>query len=162
MPISDEVRKLTDSKPFYAMAGAGDLAVEKLRELPAQLKELQARQAEFRTTAQELPGRARGYANSMGSKAETYARDLPGRARVLPGMARKYADTIGQRAAELYDEFATRGRKVVSRVSGGAALELEEVSESAVPPKATPIKPAASAKRQPKASRNGSARSTRP
>jgi hypothetical protein len=159
MPIADEVRKLTDSKPFYAVAGAGDLAMKKLRELPAQFKELQARRAEFRTTAQELPGRAKHYANSFGSKAEAYARDLPERAKVLPGKAREYADTIGQRAADLYDEFATRGRKVVSRVSGEAALELEELSESADRSKTAPSKTSTAHKRPAKPTRTGTTKS---
>ncbi len=136
MPLTDEVRKLADSKPFYAVAGAGDYAVEKLRELPGQLKELQSRQEEFRSTAQELPERARKYAADWQNKAGVYAKDLPEKAR-------EYADVVAHKAAELYEDFATRGRKVVSRVSGEAALELEEVSEAAEPPVATPAPPKA-------------------
>jgi Transketolase len=135
MPITDEVRKLAESKPFYAVAGAGDFAVEKLRELPAQVRELTARREELRQTAQE---RAREYAGAWQSKAEAYAKDLPEKAR-------EYADAIAQKAAALYDEFATRGRKVVSRVSGEAALELEEVSEAAEPAAAIPAPPQATA-----------------
>jgi hypothetical protein len=131
MPITDEVKKLTESKPFYAVAGAGDFAVEKLRELPAQLRDLQSRQAEFRNTAQELPSKVRQYAGTVQTKAETYAKEFPVKTR-------EYADTLGHRAAELYEEFASRGRKVVSRVSGEAAMELEEVSQSAKPATATP------------------------
>ncbi|GGM75590.1 hypothetical protein GCM10010106_22620 [Thermopolyspora flexuosa] len=143
MPITDEVRKLTESKPFYAVAGAGDYAVEKLRELPERLTRLQSRRDEFRQTAQELPRKARSYAIEWQSKAEAYAKDLPEKAR-------EYADAVAQKAAKLYDEFADRGRKVVSRVSGEAALELEEISEAAEPPAAAAItapKPAEPAKR---------------
>ncbi|WP_219465540.1 hypothetical protein [Nonomuraea rhizosphaerae] len=127
MTLATEVKKLTDSKPFYAVAGAGDYAVEKLRELPEQLFKLQSRRAEL---ARELPERARTYAD----KAEGFAREFPEKAR-------GYADQITLRATEVYEEFANRGRKVVSQASGEAALELEEVSEAAEPPVATPVTP---------------------
>ncbi|GGK94980.1 hypothetical protein Sme01_57770 [Sphaerisporangium melleum] len=126
MPINDEVKKIAESKPFYAVAGAGDFAVEKLRELPEQFQRLQTRRAEVGAVARELPDMARKYAANVQVKAEAVAKDLPGKAK-------EYADTISARAAGLYDEFASRGRKVVSRVTGETALELEEVSAAAEP-----------------------------
>jgi hypothetical protein len=127
MTLATEVKKLTDSKPFYAVAGVGDFAVEKLRELPEQLLKLQSRRSEL---AKDLPVKAREYAD----KAEGFARELPDKARV-------YADQIGLKATEVYEDFATRGRKVVSKTTGEAALELEEVSEAAEPATATKIEP---------------------
>ncbi len=108
MTLATEVKKLTDSKPFYVVAGVGDYAVEKLRELPEQLLKLQSRRSEL--------------------------------AKDLPVKAREYADVITHRAAEAYEDFASRGRKVVSKTTGEAALELEELSEAAEPPVATPVK----------------------
>ncbi|MDF5751721.1 hypothetical protein [Spongiactinospora sp. TRM90649] len=127
MTFATEVKKLTESKPFYAVAGASDFAIEKLREIPEHLEKLQSRRGELGRTAKDLPTRARAYA----SKAEEYAKDLPEKAR-------GYADIVGVRAVEIYEGFADRGRKVVSRVSGDAALELEDVSEAAEPPVAKP------------------------
>ncbi|MEO3808108.1 hypothetical protein ABGB17_03815 [Sphaerisporangium sp. B11E5] len=129
MPINAEVKKLTDSKPFYAVAGAGDYAVEKLRELPEQFQRLQARRGEVRDVARELPTMARRYAGNVQVKAESVARDLPNLAKV-------YADQLAGKATLLYDQFANRGRKVVSRVTGEAALELQEASTAAEPPAA--------------------------
>lgn len=126
MTLATEVKKLTESKPFYAVAGVGDFAVEKLRELPEQLQKLTARRGEL---TKDLPVKAREYA----TKAEAVAKDFPEKARV-------YADQLGHKATEVYEDFATRGRKVVSQASGQAALELEEVSEAAQPPVATPVK----------------------
>ncbi|MFC4590652.1 hypothetical protein [Sphaerisporangium corydalis] len=126
MPLNDEVKKIAESKPFYAVAGAGDYAVEKLRELPEQIQRLQSRRAEAGTTARDLPTMARKYASTVQVKAEAVAKDLPEKAK-------EYADTISAKAALLYDEFASRGRKVVSKVTGEAALELEEVSTTAEP-----------------------------
>ncbi|MDF2710466.1 MAG: hypothetical protein K0R62_6118 [Nonomuraea muscovyensis] len=136
MTLATEVKKLTDSKPFYAVAGVGDYAVEKLRELPEQLQKLQARRVDL---AKELPVKARSYADL----AEDFAKEFPEKAREV-------ADQLSQRATLAYEDFATRGRKVVSQVSGEAALELEEVSEAAEPPVATPVTPVKKA-RTPKA-----------
>jgi hypothetical protein len=130
MPLNTEVKKLTDSKPFYAVAGAGDFAVEKLRELPEQIQRLQSRRTEVREAARELPHMARRYAGNVQVKAEAVAKDLPNLAKV-------YADTLTGKATLLYDQFASRGRQVVSRVTGEAALELEEASVAAEPPIAT-------------------------
>jgi hypothetical protein len=98
MPITTEVKRITESKPFYALTGAGDYAVEK----------------------------ARVYASTVQVKAESVAKDLPEKAR-------EYADAAATRLNKVYDELVVRGRKVVSRVSGEAALELAEVSETAEP-----------------------------
>jgi hypothetical protein len=140
MTLATEVKKLAESKPFYAVAGAGDYAVEKLRELPEQLQKLQARRGEFTDAAKVLPEKAREYAGIAADRAEVYAKDLPEKAR-------EYADTLTVRANALYEDFASRGRKVVSRVTGEAALELEEVSTTAEPPAAAPAPTAAQGKK---------------
>ena len=98
MTITTQAKKITESKPFYALTGAGDYAVEK----------------------------ARSYAGTVQDRAEAVAKDLPEKAK-------GYADAAAARITRLYDDLATRGRKVVSRVSGEAALELTEVSETAEP-----------------------------
>ncbi|MFI7705781.1 hypothetical protein [Nonomuraea sp. NPDC049480] len=137
MTLATEVKKLTESKPFYAVAGAGDYAVEKLRELPEQLRKLQSRRFEL---TRELPERTRAAAD----KAEGFAREFPEKAR-------EYADQLTHKATEVYEDFASRGRKVVSQATGEAALELEEVSEAAEPPVAEPVKKTTRTTRTPKA-----------
>ncbi|MEU4833351.1 hypothetical protein [Streptosporangium sp. NPDC023615] len=123
MPIiNSDVKKLAESKPFYAVAGAGDFAVEKLLALPERIQRLQGRREEIREAAKDIPVLARQFAG----KAELYAKDFPVKAR-------DYADQFAGKATEIYEEFADRGRKVVSKASGEAALELEEVSEAAEP-----------------------------
>ncbi|GAA4560619.1 hypothetical protein [Planotetraspora kaengkrachanensis] len=124
MTLATEVKKITESKPFYALTGAGDYAVEKLRELPEQLQRFQSRQGDLRETAKDLPVRAREYATTVQDRAEAVAKDFPEKAKA-------YADTAAARVTELYEEFALRGRKIVSKVSGEAAHELAEVAESA-------------------------------
>lgn len=138
MTLATEVKKITESKPFYAITGAGDYAVEKLRELPGQLQKLQARRGEIRDTAKVLPVKAREYATTVQVKAEAVAKELPEKAL-------EYADTAATKLTEVYEELAVRGRVVVSKVTGEAAHELEEVSEAAqpaIPAKAAPTAPA--------------------
>ncbi|MCW2882442.1 MAG: hypothetical protein JWQ95_6542 [Sphaerisporangium sp.] len=121
MMLADQVKKITQSKPFYAAAGAGDYAVENLRKLRNRLqKQLRARQGEVRETAKDLPGKAR----------ETVAKSLP-------EQAREYADTTTAKVNEFYEDLATRGRKIISSMGHEAAKELEDVSQTARPATAT-------------------------
>lgn len=56
--------RLRDSKAFYAAAGAGDFAVEKLREVPERLNRLQEK-----TDAKDLPGVAVAYVGQVSTRA---------------------------------------------------------------------------------------------
>ncbi|WP_055483105.1 hypothetical protein [Sphaerimonospora mesophila] len=103
MTLATQVKRIADSKPFYALTGVGDFAVE----------------------------RAREYASTMQGKAETVARDFPEKAR-------EYADAATTRFNRIYDDLAIRGRRIVSKVTGETALELEDVSERAEPAAARP------------------------
>ena len=84
MPITTEVKKLAESKPFYAVAGAGDFAVEKLTELPERIQRLQSRREEIRDAAKDLPEKAR----ELAGKAEDYAKDFPGGPVTTPTSSR--------------------------------------------------------------------------
>jgi hypothetical protein len=68
------------------------------------------------TAARALPART----------AETITQDLPAKAR-------SYADTAVARATKVYDDLAVRGREIVSSVSGRAAHEFQDVSQTAQP-----------------------------
>jgi hypothetical protein len=61
MTITD---KLRDSKAFYAAAGAGDFAVEKLREVPDRINKLQEK-----TDPKDLGGAAVAYVTQVGTRA---------------------------------------------------------------------------------------------
>jgi hypothetical protein len=56
--------RLRDSKAFYAAAGAGDYAVEKLREVPERLTKLQGK-----TDPKDLGGAAVAYVTQVGTRA---------------------------------------------------------------------------------------------
>ncbi len=61
-----ELRKLADSKPVHAAAGAGVVASEALRELPARLAKWRT---ETEHTFSALPHRAQGYVTEVRTRA---------------------------------------------------------------------------------------------
>lgn len=94
---------ITRSKPFYVVAGAGDLAVKTVRDMPSRLRPSNL----VRITIDR-----KDVAKAVSTlQAETVA--LPGRAQnVAVGVAVGAAD----RADAAYDTLLTRGRRVVGRI----------------------------------------------
>ncbi|WP_283138772.1 hypothetical protein [Rhizohabitans arisaemae] len=84
MTIATEVKKITETKAFHAVAGAGDLAYEKIREIPGHLHRLQSRRG-----TKELPGMARDYAHTIGEKATKLYDELAHRGK-------KVVDRMGE------------------------------------------------------------------
>jgi hypothetical protein len=91
-----EIRKtLTDRKPLYAVAGAGDFAVGKLRARLAALRgELKPEPRAVRARLGHLPADVR----ALPEKAETFARGRLGK------------------AGEAYEDLAERGHSAVGRI----------------------------------------------
>jgi len=89
---------ITRSKPFYVVAGAGDLAVKTIRTVPARLSSVKVDRSDIQKAVSTL-------------QAETAA--LPAKAQTAAvGAAVEVAD----RADTVYTELLTRGRKVVGRI----------------------------------------------
>ena len=88
--VKTEVRKIANSKPVHAAAGAGVLATQALRELPGRL---------VRTidgTVNTLPGRATGTVTS------------------LPGRATGAVQNARAKAADGYDMLADHGKRALN------------------------------------------------
>ena len=127
--------------PLYAAAGAGDLAYEQLRKLPAQVAQLRARVEELRPAVAETNLRA----------------DLTVAADRLRDAARRNttsllagAQVAQDRALAVYTELVSRGEKVVA---GGRTAEAKieiapatktVTTEVAVTPTPADIAPAVS------------------
>lgn len=94
---------ITHSKPFYVVAGAGDLAVKTMREVPAQLAS--ARRVSLNVERDDL-----GKAVST-LKAEAVA--LPAKAQTAVVDA---AVEVADRTDAVYSELLARGRSVVGRI----------------------------------------------
>jgi heparin binding hemagglutinin HbhA len=87
------------TKPLYAAAGVGDLAVAQLRRLPAKAVELQSQ---------------------LASKAERVDVDT------IRTTVTRTAGVASERANETYDELVDRGRKLVAAIRNQAATKQLE------------------------------------
>ncbi|MFE2721291.1 hypothetical protein [Kitasatospora sp. NPDC059327] len=145
MPITDEIKKtLSDPTPLYALAGAGDLAYEKLREVPGKVEALAAdrKGAQDKATAKFQDAQAR-LVEAQAKVAGTVT-TLPTDLKVLQERAQSFAlQQVGRavelavKAKEAYDELAERGKGVVER--GGQADAVEPAAAPAVTPE--PVEP---------------------
>jgi len=145
MNMSDDIRKtLTDPKPLYALAGAGDLAAEKLKDAPDRLKDAPAMLAEAGAALSGFANRIAADAPEHLAKVSSTVQDTVGKAaRPDAAALRDRAQTVALqqvgrlleaagRAVETYDELAERGRIVVGRYTGTAETVPGDAVEPAV------------------------------
>lgn len=136
--ISEDLRKtLSDPTPLYAIAGAGDLAVEKLREVPGKAQALAADRRAAQERAAKRLQEAQARLNEAQTKVTETVSSLPGDLHTLQEKAQAFALQQVGRAAELavkarevYDELAERGKTVVERGRQEAAAEIESTSDA--------------------------------
>ncbi|MDH6135378.1 hypothetical protein P3T37_004793 [Kitasatospora sp. MAA4] len=131
MPITDDIKKtLSDPTPLYALAGAGDFAYEKLREVPGKVEAL----AGDRRGAQELAAARlqEAQARLVGAPAKVAetVTGLPTEFRALQELAQGFAlQQVGRavelvvKAKEVYDELAVRGQAVVEKGQPAAGAD---------------------------------------
>ncbi|QXJ24007.1 hypothetical protein AGRA3207_005250 [Actinomadura graeca] len=138
---------LRENKAVHTVAGAGDLAVEKLREVPEQVTRAREAATRYQDRAREAATRYQGDVRGTVGRAREQVREAVDRYRGevikvqervevkdLPGAAVAYVTQVGARTAGFIDELAERGKKVVHR-------EDDEVAEITVG-RPTPRKPA--------------------
>jgi heparin binding hemagglutinin HbhA len=111
--------------PFYALAGAGDLAIEKLREVR---EDVTARVAALKDkdVQSELSKRQVEFAKALNKRFETLAADartVPAQLRELPGFVQTTVTTVVDQAEATYDELADRGKDLVTRIRKQQATE---------------------------------------
>lgn len=154
--LTDEIRKnLSDPKPLYALAGAGDLAAEKLRDAPTLLAEAAGtvttlaarlateapeRLANLQTRLAEVPGALdpRSVVATLDPRtARESIRDAVGKAD--PQVLRERAQSIALiqvgrvleaagKAVETYDGLAERGKTIVERYLGNGDATPSDVT----------------------------------
>jgi hypothetical protein len=156
MSVTHEIRRtLSDPKPLYALAGAGDLAAAKLREAPTllteaaatvstlanriaaeapeQIAKVQARLAEVpgaldpRAVAANLdPRGARESIRGVVGNVDTQA--LRDKAQTLALIQVGRVLEAAGKAVETYDGLAVRGKTVVERYRGTVEGSVEDVT----------------------------------
>ncbi|MFD8701559.1 hypothetical protein ACFV1W_02910 [Kitasatospora sp. NPDC059648] len=123
MPITDDIKKtLTDPTPLYALAGAGDLAYEKLREVPGRVEALAADRQSAQEKATARLQEAQELLAGAPAKVTEAVTALPTDLKVLQERAQDFALQqvaraleLAVRAKETYDELAERGKVVVDK-----------------------------------------------
>ncbi|MGW1346367.1 hypothetical protein ACWCOV_35300 [Kribbella sp. NPDC002412] len=111
----------TPVTPFYAIAGAGDLAVEKLRavgdDVTARFAKLdqKALQTELTKAQSELSKRFEAIVAD--------AKTAPAMLRELPKTAQAGFTTVLGQAEETYEDLAGRGKDLVERIRSQKATE---------------------------------------
>ena len=117
--VMAELRKLTSSKPVHAVAGAGVLASQTLKELPWRLV-----QWTKDNPPESLPGRANGYVQTAQSRANGYVQsarnNANGYVQTAQSRANEYVQTARTRAAGGYDKLAEHGKRALDGQPGTA------------------------------------------
>jgi hypothetical protein len=137
MTFATELRKLRESRAYYAAAGAGDLAVEKLREVPDALSRLQQR-----ADAKDIGGAAVAYVAHVGARAVEVFDGLAERGRrVVADNDRTGGPQLRGRTPELdkaakatvrrAKETATAAGQTVRTAAATAGEAAKDVKEAA-------------------------------
>jgi vacuolar-type H+-ATPase subunit H len=140
--VKAELRKLTSSKPVHAVAGAGVLASQALKELPWRLV-----QWTRDNPPESLPGRANGYVQSAQTRANGYVQSAQSRANGYVQTAQSrangyvqqartnangYVQTARTRAADSYDKLAEHGKNAMNGQADSTQRKSATRSKSAM------------------------------
>jgi len=111
--VMTEMRKLTDSKPVHAVAGAGVLASQTLKDLPGLLARWGSE-----NPVTSLPSRATGFGKTAQTRATSAAQTAQTRANEAVQTAQARANEVVQtaraKAAGGYDTLAAHGQKALN------------------------------------------------
>ena len=121
----------TPVTPFYAIAGAGDLAVEKFR---AVSEDVTARFAKLdqKTLQTELTKAQTEFAKRFETLVAD-ARTAPAKLRELPAVAQHGFTTVLGQAEETYEDLAGRGKELVERIRAQkSTTDLEAAAKTTV------------------------------
>ncbi|MER7244547.1 hypothetical protein [Kribbella sp. NPDC000426] len=124
----------TPVTPFYAIAGAGDLAVEKFRAIS---EDVTARFAKLdQKTLQTELTKAQVELNKRFEAIVADAKTAPAKLRELPKTAQAGFTTVLGQAEETYEDLAGRGKDLVERIRHQQATEDLETQAKATVSKA--------------------------
>ncbi|MQA97117.1 MAG: hypothetical protein GEV11_21650 [Streptosporangiales bacterium] len=118
MTLATEVKKLRDTKAFYAAAGVSDLAVATLRTVPERINRLQQK-----TDLNDLQTRAKEYAATVSGKAT----------ELYDGLAERGRDAVGRTADATQAPVAEveAGAKTAKRQAKAASTSAKKSTKAA-------------------------------
>jgi heparin binding hemagglutinin HbhA len=118
MPVIEDFKKTVDTTPFFAAVGATDFAVEKVRE--ARLRADKAR-ADIAVRADKA--RTGLSADLAPASVQARATKVADDVLEMPALAINQTMVLSGKLADVYDEFAARGHKLVSRIQNQKATK---------------------------------------
>jgi hypothetical protein len=117
--------RLRDSKALYVAAGAGDLAVEKIREMPDRINRLQEK-----TDPKDLGGAAVAYVSQMGTRAAEVYDGLAERGKRIVGRVDRQKATqelqASAKATARRARSTTGSARTTARTAGKAASDASK------------------------------------
>lgn len=123
MPRSSR-KSFTEPNPLYVLAGAGDLAVEKIRELSKMASDTigSLESADPVAVSDRVQETIEARADAIARTIRTASMDLQTQAKDMAEKAQSAFYTIWIQAGDTYDSLARRGKSVVIRMrQNGAA-----------------------------------------
>ncbi|MEU9115918.1 hypothetical protein AB0D04_30115 [Streptomyces sp. NPDC048483] len=154
MAITDDLRKtVTDATPLYALAGAADLAAEKLGEVPTLVEKIRAEapkrfEAVRATDPKDVQDRFAKQAKDAQEKLTELLGSLDGDLKKIRDRAQEIAlqgvgraAEVAVQARETYDELAERGRGAVETWRGQTADHVEDLAVAIEPESAAKSEP---------------------
>jgi hypothetical protein len=135
---TDAAKNLTGRKPFYAFVGSGDLAVEKIKDVPAKLRD-EVTVAKLKDVPHKLRVELRGEDGTV-KKVTEKINEFPRDPRKLSAKLTELADEQIKAADERIAKLADRGEKVVKKVRNRGKDEVAEtpVATPTPAPRRTP------------------------
>jgi urease accessory protein UreF len=115
----------TPVTPLYAIAGVGDLAVEKFRAVSDDVTTRFAK-LDQKTLQTELSNELAKAQSELGKRFEVLAADaktVPAKLRELPAVAQAGLTIVLGQAEETYEDLAGRGKDLVTRIRTQKATE---------------------------------------
>ena len=103
LPTFDvETAKEQAKKPLFAYVGVADLAIERAKEIPAELTELN---------------------KTVGTKVQAFVLEVPATAKALPVTVRSNVEKASEKATDLYTKLTIRGERLVTQIRRQPATE---------------------------------------
>jgi ElaB/YqjD/DUF883 family membrane-anchored ribosome-binding protein len=133
---TDAAKNFTGRKPFYAFVGSGDLAVEKIKDVPAKLRD-EVTVAKLKDVPHKLRVELRGEDGTV-KKVTDKINELPRDPRKLRAKLTDLADEQIKAAEERIDKLADRGEKVVKKVRNRGKDEVATPAATTTAPRRTP------------------------
>jgi len=89
-------------KPLFAYVGVADLAIERAKEIPAELTELN---------------------KTVSTKVQAFVADVPAQVQALPETVRTNVEKAADKATDLYTKLTIRGERLVTQIRRQPATE---------------------------------------